>query len=376
MKAQADIIYDKYKVERAYEYTNNSLLTSAMKVFPDAPKTLLREHYRCHPDIIGFCNKKFYNNELIIMSQKNSQGSPLHVIKTVKGNHARGRINKRQIDVVMGEVVPEYLFSEDIDVGVIAPYRKQVTAIKEKLKSAGVEGVQVDTVHKYQGREKDTIILSTVDNTATEFADQDHMMNVAVSRARNKLVVVASSEADKGQSNLAQLIRYAEYKNGTITESNIRSIFDYLYADYDEARNRLLTDADKISEYDSENLIYKLIKDEICSKRSEYGIAAHVPMRMIVKDTSLLSDKKQIKYASHPWTHFDFTIYNKITKEIVLVIEVDGTAYHKENSKQSVRDGMKDEIAKIYSIPLIRIRTDESGVLEKIEQALVDRQVS
>ncbi|WP_378103993.1 hypothetical protein [Chryseobacterium sp. sg2396] len=45
-------------------------------LFPGIPKTLLREHYRCHPQIIDFCNRKFYHNQLIILSEAQPAGSP------------------------------------------------------------------------------------------------------------------------------------------------------------------------------------------------------------------------------------------------------------------------------------------------------------
>ena len=50
------------------------------KLYSDIPKTLLREHYRCHPKIIGFCNKKFYNNELIILTNESLEDKPLSSI--------------------------------------------------------------------------------------------------------------------------------------------------------------------------------------------------------------------------------------------------------------------------------------------------------
>ncbi len=59
-------IYNKYKLNEAYMYSENSLLSSICKLFSEVPKTLLKEHYRCHPKIIDFCNKKFYNDQLII----------------------------------------------------------------------------------------------------------------------------------------------------------------------------------------------------------------------------------------------------------------------------------------------------------------------
>lgn len=81
---------------------------SHTEVFRDAPVTLLREHYRCHPKIIEFCNKRFYDGELVAMTADHDEKKVLKVVRTAKGNHARGHFNQREIDVIMQEVIPEY----------------------------------------------------------------------------------------------------------------------------------------------------------------------------------------------------------------------------------------------------------------------------
>lgn len=57
IKKQSDVIFDSYKLPAGYSYSGNSFLKSVCSVIPDIPQTLLREHYRCHPKIIGFCNQ-------------------------------------------------------------------------------------------------------------------------------------------------------------------------------------------------------------------------------------------------------------------------------------------------------------------------------
>lgn len=138
------------------------MLSSIIKLFNNVPRTLLIEHYRCHPKIIGFCNQKFYNNELIVLTEENGRDKPLLVYKTAKGNHARGHYNQRQIDVIMQEILPERGIDDSKQsVGIISPYRSQ----KDKMKDAlGERNIEVDTVHKYQGRERDVVILTTVVN--------------------------------------------------------------------------------------------------------------------------------------------------------------------------------------------------------------------
>ena len=58
------------------------------------------------------------------------------------------------------------------------------------------------TVHKFQGREKDAIILTSVDNVITEFVDDPRMLNVAVSRAVKSLTVVTSQDPQNDRNQL------------------------------------------------------------------------------------------------------------------------------------------------------------------------------
>ena len=88
-------------------------MSSISSLHANIPKTLLREHYRCHPKIIGFCNQKFYNNDLIVLTEENPDDLPVSIYRTVEGNHARrvttednkGVYNSREIEVIFNEVL-------------------------------------------------------------------------------------------------------------------------------------------------------------------------------------------------------------------------------------------------------------------------------
>lgn len=67
------------------------------------------------------------------------------------------------------------------------------------------------------------------------------------------------------------------------------------------------------------------------------------------------------RYAMHPWTHVDFCVYRKVYKSAVLVVEVDGVAYHREGSVQALRDATKNEILRKSELPLLRLPTNGSG---------------
>ena len=197
---------------------------------------------------------------------------------------------------------------------IITPYRNQVEALNREITD-----IDAATVHKFQGKEKDNIIISTVDDEISDFADDPYLINVAVSRAKKKLMLV---------------VYLQKYK--------------------------------KISEYDSENLMYSLIQEIIAdNKYSSLDVICHFPLNMLIKNPQLLNDR-ECQYAMNPATHLDFLIYNRISKKPVLAIEVDGYEFHKKDTVQASRDLLKDRIMDLYEIPLLRFKTNGSSEREKI----------
>ena len=363
IKARARAIFDSFHISEGYQYTK-SFLQSILDVMPDVTQTLLREHYRCHPKIINFCNQKFYRGELIIMTTDKGEKDVLSVVKTVAGNHARNHYSQRQIDVIKNEIIPIYGLNPE-DTGIIAPYKNQVGAFNKEI-----SGIETATVHKFQGREKENIIISTVDDEISDFADDPYLINVAVSRAKKKLILVVTGNKQEKEHNITDLIDYIQYNNFEIVDSKIYSIFDYLYKQYTERRKTYLQKHKKVSEYDSENLMYALI-DEILAdnKYSRLDVVSHFPLNMLIKNTELLSER-ECQYAMNPATHLDFLIFNRIGKKPVLAIEVDGYEYHKEDTVQASRDLLKNHILELYEIPLLRFKTNGSSEKEKLIEML------
>lgn len=360
-------IFAKYGIDEAYRYSTNSFLSSLCSLYPQIPQTLLREHYRCDPLIIGFCSKQFYNGELIPMKKSEAEFAPIRVVRTVKGNHARGSVNLRQVDTITQEILP-VLEEQFTDIGIIAPYNKQVDALHAALLATGRSYVAA-TVHKFQGREDDAIVLSTVDNQVREFTDDPHLLNVAVSRAKKQFTLVVSAD-EQPDSNIRNLIDYIEYYQGESEQSAISSIYDLLYEDYTQALLDFYKTHKRISEYDSENLTYWAINDTIKDKGLPHlGILIHYPLRHLVTTISNLT-LEQRAYASHPWTHIDFLVYDTVTHKAKLAIEVDGAKYHRAGSDQSRRDQMKDIVLTAIGLPILRLSTAGSLEKEKIALAL------
>lgn len=362
----SDAIWQKYSLDERYRFSTHSLLSSALGIWRDAPVTLLREHYRCHPKIINFCNQKFYHGQLIVMTQDYNEPDVLTMYRTTAGNHARGHLNQRQIDVIQQEVLPRLQQENYQSVGIITPYRDQVAAIRKQLGDT----YEVDTVHKFQGREQDAIILTSVDNVITDFVDDPHMLNVAVSRAVHSLAVVTSQDPRNDRTNYGDLTRYIEYNNFEVIQSQVYSVFDMLYQGYAEQRRAYLQKHKRVSEYDSENLMYSVIQ-EVLSEEAflTIGCAVHVSLATLVKDYEPLTEEER-KYARNPLTHVDFLLFNQMDKQPVLAIEVDGTGFHEAGSKQAERDIKKNSILEKCAVHLLRLRTDGSGEKERIRDKL------
>ena len=362
-KARAKAFFDSFNIHEGYQFTK-SFLQSVLEVMPNVTQTLLREHYRCHPKIINFCNQKFYNGELVIMTQDKGEEDVLVAVKTVQGNHERERYSQRQIDVIKKEILPKYVTNPD-ETGIITPYKNQVAALQKEIPE-----IDADTVHKFQGKEKDTIIISTVDDEISDFADDKYLINVAVSRAKNKLILVVTGNEQTQERNITDLVSYIQYNNFEVAESKVYSVFDYLYKQYTEERKAYLQKHKNVSEYHSENLMFALLEDILSESRfADLDVVYQFPMNKLIRDYSLLNER-ECKYARNSATHIDFLIFKRISKKPVLAVEVDGYEYHKTGTEQAERDKMKDRIMELYGVPLVRCATNCSREREKIVERL------
>lgn len=368
-KKETKEIFSHFEIDNGYDFSKYSFLTSVYRIIPNIPNILLREHYRCHPKIIGFCNKEFYDNQLLIMTNDNGEKDVLKVHKTVKGNHAREHINQRQIDEITQNILPN-LSASDNEIGIIAPYRAQVNQI---IKCIDNKSIFVETVHKFQGREKNNIIMSTTENVINSFLDNPNLLNVAVSRAINRFDIIIDSRDENMNTRIGDLVKYIEYNNFEVTESNIYSIFDYLYKQYQDEKRQILATSKKVSIYDSENLMYNLIQKILKEDYNGLDVITHLPLKEIFKNFSKLNES-EYNFVVKTDSHVDFMIYNKVSKMPVLAIEVDGYDNHKEGTHQFERDQKKNNIFNKYSLPLMRFKTngsrEEECLIKKLNELM------
>jgi superfamily I DNA and/or RNA helicase len=361
---------NKYGIEEPYHYHSSNLLKAFNYTFRNAPKVILREHYRCHSEIIGFSNRNYYHNELIINS-KIGYDQPLTVLKTVEGLHARkypkksGMYNLREIDEIL-KILEEH--KDFGSIGVITPFRIQAEELRKRI---NFDTIEIDTVHRFQGREKDLIIISTVVNGINEekanalddFINDYRLLNVALTRAKKKLILITSDGVfQTKKTELAKLIGYIKYHlpEQRISEGSTRSIFDELYK---KETKIILGKNEFLSEKLTANILEKLLVEF-----PEYAFAMHVRLSKIAKINGFLDN--EMKYLNHPWTHVDFLIYSRLTYEPVLVIEVDGVKYHEKKFKQLQRDSLKDLVLEKSNVKILRLKTNESGEVSRIRSML------
>jgi superfamily I DNA and/or RNA helicase len=213
-----------------YSYKNKSLYDLCEKKYLKKEKPLiLKGHYRCHPDIIEFSNRNFYNEELELFTKRSDQ-----IIKKTGMFWKNIRCQAKRAstgsayNIEEAEESVNYLvrlinnYGDKVSYGIISPFRKQANLISEKFahyvsknKELINYDILIDTVHKFQGDEKDIVIFSPVVTkgipAGTEkFVDNNsNLLNVTVTRARKLFIVFGDfSYCSKCSGLLGKLAEY------------------------------------------------------------------------------------------------------------------------------------------------------------------------
>ncbi len=297
---------------------------------------------------------------------------PFKIIETnISGGN--GNHNQRQIDETDFYIRENY-FADYTKVGVIAPYRSHATLLQIKLPS----GAEADTVHKFQGREKDVIIFNTVKSKIEAFIDNPNLINVAVSRAVKEFIVVKSTSMELPHgTNIGDLIRYICYTSNsseTIVKGRICSVFDLLYKEYNQVFISFISSNKNVKGSAAEVIIHKLLTENILLKNAQFSsidLVREYKLRDLIRDLQPFSDYEIQFIRSN--SRIDFLLYNKVDKAPVLAIEVDGVSFH-NNALQRERDNKKDHILTTIGLPLLRLSTDghneEARIIEKLTNAM------
>lgn len=190
-----------------------------------AEVSMLVEHFRSHPQIIGFSNREFYGKQLVIKKGPETTkvlpfGSGVHRVP-VRGQAARGERGRSWLNVEEGKAVLAKISeiraqASHLSIGVVTPFAAQKEWLREQVLQMGLASeVLVDTAYGFQGDERDVIIFSAVvakgiTPSACRWVESPpNLVNVALTRAREALFVVADFDFCLQQEGI--LKKLAEY---------------------------------------------------------------------------------------------------------------------------------------------------------------------
>lgn len=216
--------YIKYAEKSLWDYSKNIVARADR----NNDSIMLENHYRCHHDIINFSNKMFYGrnlqNLIVKTDESKMSASPLGIIMVdVKGTQMSNNENINLIEVQKCIELAIKLSDAhpNLSIGIVTPFRQQAEALNTAIQKRHIDKIDANTVHKYQGDEKDIMIYSLVvtDNSPASkiyWIDKviPNLVNVAVTRARQTLYIVGNADYIKKMSSnknpLGYLIRYAQ----------------------------------------------------------------------------------------------------------------------------------------------------------------------
>lgn len=222
----------------------------------DPIRSLLTTQYRMHERIQGFSSQRFYDGALeahpsvrehtlaglLGETEPGSQYAALEsdeplVFVDTSGVDAPERSREGSPSTenpTEAALVADYTTAlledglEPTDLAVISPYDDQVSRIEDELGGRGLEtdALEVDTVDGFQGREKDVVLVSLVrsnDRGAVGFLDEPRRFNVALTRARRKVVVVGDGDTVTEADVYDDFLEYVGRSRAVVDVAAVRS---------------------------------------------------------------------------------------------------------------------------------------------------------
>jgi very-short-patch-repair endonuclease len=301
-------------------------------------KVLLDEHYRSHSSISHWFNANFYSGNLTLLGSRPSKSLTQGLFwRDIYGNWERGNrgsyLNTAECKEVV-KIVKENS-TNGISIGVVTPYALQAQEIRDLITKDLSEEILHEiefvssTAHRFQGGEKDLIIYSTVITPETPQRSADwikknrELINVAVSRARESLIVVGHPDAPQ-VLNIGDLVSLK--KATSMTKNNLNG-------------------EDLVQTYAEKVLYLGLLEKNIVA-------APQLPISGLIVDFALPSNKYE-----------------------GLVVEVDGSVHQDERGIRIRQDFQRDRMLtdlgwQVIRIPNWRIFSDLPGVIDEISKKL------
>ncbi|MGN0386463.1 MAG: AAA domain-containing protein [Lachnospiraceae bacterium] len=350
----------KYGISDEYDYRKNSIYKTFLACDSVSDEVLLHNHYRCNSRIIGFNNKKYYNSRLNICTNSKEE-KPLVYVNVQ--NNSSGMKNTAPAEV--DEIIRYAKLNKDKSIGVITPFVNQKRLIEEAIQKEQLQNVVCGTVHAFQGDEKDVVLFSTAITDRTQagtyewLKNNKELINVATSRARDKLIVLSDTKNlerlhNKQEDDLYELIDYVR-TNGvsqvTPKHANSRALGVKPFSTATE-------------EAFLENLNHAL--ENIWLSQSKYTVQKEVAISQVFQNNENCSD---LFYTGR----FDFVVYEKQgrTQIPILAIELDGKEHFTDEAVK-FRDSKKNAICKAHNLQLIRVENSYARRYNHIKEILLN----
>lgn len=313
-----------------WSYATKSLFDRAASLAASRDIVDLRDHHRSHADIVGFSNEKFYGGRLRVATHYDRLRPPSREAPAVRWIQTRGPVVRPASGGAMSHAEAKGIAAElrrlvleqgyRGSIGVVSPFRAQTNFIRDLIQSdddlasrlAGSD-LLVDTVHRFQGDERDLMIFSPTvahempQGAVTFLQRTPNLFNVAITRARSALVIVGDMDAASsvGVDYLAEFANYVqrlgkEQRSGTGRTSTFGPEYPRV------AR------PEQVSDW--ERLLYRALYDAGVKTIPQY------PVEQYTLDLALLTDEHRLD------------------------IEVDGERYHRSwDGELARRDQLRNQ---------------------------------
>ena len=351
----------RYHVSDEYDYRRNSIYKTYLACDAVSDEVLLRNHYRCNREIIEFNNKKYYHSKLQIQT-KSTERNPLVYVNIKSGEN--GLKNTSPVEVE--EITAYAQQNRDKSIAVITPFVNQKLLIEQAIRENHLDNLVCGTVHAFQGDEKDVVLFSTALSDRTYagtyqwLKSNKELINVATSRARDKLVLLVDEDqlerlhVGQVDDDLYELAQYVKTNGQSqITEKHVSSRALGIQPFSTETENAFLG-----------SLTHAL--ENIWLSQSKYVIHKEVAISQVFRDNISYDD---LFYMGR----FDFVVYEKQgEKELPLfAIELDGKEHYEDTVVQE-RDRRKNRICQEHHMEIIRVENSYARRYTYIKEILMD----
>lgn len=357
--ARNALLMQSFDIPAAYSYKDNSILSTLLKIDTLSKFILLREHFRCHDKIIGFANKKYYDNELKLCCRLHNVDA-LKLIDVRSEPAEEKNTSPSEVEALLHELKK----NTHGNVAVITPFRKQAEFIERTLAREGYPDIKVGTIHTFQGDEKDRIILcggisaNTMPGSFNWMKNNQQLLNVATTRAKENLTLICDVQKVRELSSTE--------------ENDFLELIEYMRSDgaYEVAyrENEIFTSKVKNFRYYNVQTENELLKT-LLHIRSVYG-QINIKNRVVINKALHIAPQEQRLFGSGSNGVFDFVIYD-LAGHPLAAIEITGSE-HYSSDKHRERERRKQEICKRNHLKLITIGNDYLRRYSYIKQAILD----